>query len=87
MPPTVHGLLEAAASARGGSTALRDDSESLSFADWEAAVVTSPPRYTKPQWATQDFYPFVEPYVDFASTFILERPADDFMRDLRAYVP
>ena len=57
------------------------------FDDWEAAVVTSPPRYTKPAWATQDFFPFVEPYIDFASTFILERPVDDFLRDLRAYVP
>ncbi len=37
MPPTVHGLLEAAASARGGAIALRDDAGSLSYADWEAA--------------------------------------------------
>ena len=29
----------------------------------------------------------MRPYEELASTFILERPNDDFLRDLRGYVP
>ena len=29
-----------------------------------------------------DRYPFLEPGVDFASTFILERPSDDWLRQV-----
>ena len=49
---------------------------------WVDSVVSSPPRYTKPPWATYDRYPFLEPGVDFASTFILERPTDDWLRQV-----
>lgn len=47
---------------------------------WVESVVTSPSAYTKPPWARYDRYPFLEPGVDFASTFILERPTDDWLR-------
>jgi hypothetical protein len=57
------------------------------FEDWRRAVVTHPPAYTRPAWATHDAYPFLRPYEELASTFILERPNDDFLRDLRGYVP
>jgi hypothetical protein len=50
---------------------------------WVKSVIDSPPKYTKPPWAKYNKYPFLEPYVDFASTFILERPTDDFLRDQR----
>ena len=57
------------------------------FDDWRRAVITAPPAYTRPEWATQAAYPFLRPYEELASTFILERPNDDFLRDLRGYVP
>ncbi|UCE35055.1 MAG: hypothetical protein JSV40_03880 [Deltaproteobacteria bacterium] len=47
---------------------------------WVDSVIKSPPVYTRPAWATYDRYPFFEPEVDFASTFILERPSDDWLR-------
>ena len=47
---------------------------------WVESIITSPPSYTKPSWATCDRYPFFEPGVDFASMFILERPTDDWLR-------
>ena len=57
-------------------------------------MVEEPPEYTAPEWATDDFfkdgnaaYPFFTPGVDFASTFLLERPADEFLRDTRYYRP
>ncbi|MBI4786031.1 MAG: hypothetical protein HY782_03170 [Chloroflexi bacterium] len=58
-----------------------------SFSDWRRSVVEAPPRYTKPSWATRDTYPFVRPFVEFVSSFILERPNDEFLRDVRAYMP
>jgi len=57
------------------------------FSDWARAVIEAPPSYTAPTWATQDAYPFVKPGKDFVSSFILERPTDEFLRDLRAYLP
>jgi hypothetical protein len=57
------------------------------FDDWRRDVIAAPPAYTRPQWATQSAYPFVRPFEELASTFILERPNDDFLRDLRGYVP
>ena len=57
-----------------------------SFADWRKAVIASPPAYTAPSWATRNQYPFVEPYIDFVSSFILERPNDEFWRDSRGYL-
>jgi hypothetical protein len=54
---------------------------------WVDSVVTSPPAYTKPPWATHERYPFFEPGVDFASTFLLERPTDDWLKEVpRFYV-
>jgi len=57
------------------------------FSDWRRAVIERPPVYTKPPWATQDGYPFVRPYEEFVCSFILERPNDEFLRDLRSYTP
>jgi hypothetical protein len=54
---------------------------------WADSVITRPPQYTRPPWATHERYPFFEPRVDFASTFILERPTDDWLRTVPpAYV-
>jgi len=55
------------------------------FHGWKKSVIDSPPKYTKPPWASWDKYPFLQPYVDFNSTFILERPDHDYLRDARPY--
>jgi hypothetical protein len=47
---------------------------------WRKSIVESPPRYTAPPWASHDRYPFLKPFVDFASMFVLERPTDDYIR-------
>jgi hypothetical protein len=57
------------------------------FDDWAESMAASTHLLTRPDWATRAEYPWVEPFVDFASAFLLERPNDDFLRDLRAYVP
>ena len=54
-----------------------------SFDAWHRSVIDSPPAYTPPIWATYDRYPFLEPYTDFISAFLLERPVDEFLRDSR----
>lgn len=56
------------------------------FDDWKNSVIDNPPVYTKPSWATNGEYPFVELGKDFASTFLLERPNDEFWRDARGYL-
>lgn len=53
---------------------------------WRDSILTSPPKYTKPAWATYDQYPFLAPGKDFISQFILEAPTDDFKCNLRPYV-
>jgi hypothetical protein len=55
------------------------------FNSWKKANIDSPPAYTQPAWATYHEYPFAEPFKDFASSFILERPTNDFLRDYRGY--
>ena len=57
------------------------------FSAWRATVVGPATAFTAPPWATGDTFPFVQPYVDFAATFVLERPTDEFLRDVRAYMP
>ena len=49
-------------------------------AGWVESVIDSPVIYTSPSWATYKMYPFLQPDVDFARTFILERPTDDWLR-------
>jgi hypothetical protein len=55
------------------------------FDDWRKSVIENPPSYTCPPWATFKAYPFLKPGVDFVSTFLLERPADEFRKDSRGY--
>lgn len=55
------------------------------FNAWKRSVIDSPPKYTKPPWARYDRYPFLEPYVDFASTFLMERPDHDYLKEVTPY--
>lgn len=52
---------------------------------WKNAIIDNPPPMTKPTWATHNQYPFMKPDEDFVSTFLLERPECDFLRDYRGY--
>ena len=56
------------------------------FGDWRRAILESPPEYTPPPWATRDSFPFVEPNIHFVSSFILERPNNEYWRDSRGYL-
>lgn len=56
------------------------------FDSWRRAVIESPPRYTKPAWATHDQYPFFKPYTDFVSTFLLEAATNTFLPAYGGYV-
>jgi hypothetical protein len=51
-------------------------------AAWRRAIIDAPPRYTRPAWASHEQYPFLAPFRHFASTFILERPTDDYLRSM-----
>ena len=55
------------------------------FYGWKESVIDSPPEYTKPPWVNYKQYPFLEPYVDFASTFLMERPDHDYLREATPY--
>jgi hypothetical protein len=53
------------------------------FDDWRRATTGTLPGLTPPPWASQPGYPFLAPDSDFVSSFILERPNDEFLRDSR----
>jgi len=55
------------------------------FDAWKTAVIDSPPKYTQPSWTKYKKYPFLEPYVDFVSTFLMERPDHDYLREAAPY--
>lgn len=47
---------------------------------WVDSVLSNPPAYTQPPWATRNTYPFLVPGQEFVSTFLLERPDQDLLR-------
>ncbi len=49
------------------------------FDDWKRSILDDPPAYTAPEWAEQASYPFVTPGRNFISTFVLERPAYNWL--------
>ncbi len=54
--------------------------------DWTKGLIENPPAFTKPEWATLDKFPFLEPGVDFVHTFILESPDCDFTKHFLPYI-
>jgi len=52
---------------------------------WRQSVILEPPSYTLPPWATHKKYPFFQPSTDFVSTFLLERPTEDYLKDVRPF--
>ncbi|MEZ5897434.1 MAG: hypothetical protein R3C51_13650 [Parvularculaceae bacterium] len=57
------------------------------FDGWRRATIENPPKFTKPDWAAHDAYPFFAPYADFCSTFVLETPTNCFLPPYGDYVP
>jgi hypothetical protein len=53
---------------------------------WSKAIIEQPPKYSRPPWGGHAKYPFLEPYVDFVSQFLLEAPTNDFKRNLSPYL-
>lgn len=53
---------------------------------WVESNITNPPTYTAPPWAKYDKYPFFEPGVDFACTFLLERPEEVYTQTSRPII-
>jgi hypothetical protein len=51
--------------------------------DWYESVIKNPPPYTKPGWATHNSYPFLIPGSEFISTFLLETPERDFLKEIK----
>jgi len=52
---------------------------------WVDSVIKNPPKYTRPDWANYNQYPFLKPWKDFHSTCILERPTEDYLKDVRPF--
>ena len=55
------------------------------FDDWRIFNQEVAPSFTRPAWATAPHYPFVRTGREFVSSFLLERPTDEFVRDGRGY--
>jgi hypothetical protein len=55
------------------------------FNGWRKSLIELPPVYTKLLMRKYDQFPFLEPYVNFVNTFILERPTHEFRRDYMGY--
>jgi hypothetical protein len=56
------------------------------FDDWRRWIAEGAPSLTRPPWATERGYPFVRRGAEFVSSFLLERPTDEFLRDARGYL-
>lgn len=54
-------------------------------ADWQQDVLLNPPPLTRPGWSRYGEYPFLEPFREFVSTFILERPTHNMLREKGIY--
>jgi hypothetical protein len=50
------------------------------------AAVDSPPEYTRPPLAKYNKLPFLEQFIDFCSTFLLENLTKDLPRALHPYL-
>lgn len=55
------------------------------FSEWRRFVAAGKETLRRPDWATAGQFPYLEPHSEIVSTFLLERPADEFLRDARAF--
>lgn len=52
---------------------------------WEAAMALARARIAKPEWAVHDAFPYLAPYSDFVSIFLLDHPESDHLQQYRGY--
>lgn len=57
-----------------------------SFDQWAAFLRDVTPELTPPPWARSARYPYLEGGSELVSSFLLERPTDEFLRDARGYL-
>lgn len=55
------------------------------FADWEAFVASPLWQGAEAAWSEHPFFPFLKPCEHMVSTFLLERPAFDWLKDQPVY--
>lgn len=53
---------------------------------WYKAIIQIQNKAAKPSWAKYEKFPYLEPYVDFVGTFLLDRPESDHLQQFRGYV-
>lgn len=56
------------------------------FDDWRAFIAQGATYLTPPPWAAGRPYPYLRIGTEFVSSFLLERPTDEFSRDARGYL-
>lgn len=55
--------------------------------EWRQAIVDNAASFPRPDWAVYDRFPYLEPYADFTSIFLLDRPESDHLSQYRGYIP
>ncbi len=53
---------------------------------WHRAMVENAHKFTKPAWATEDQFPFIEAYKNITGIFIMDRPDSDHLEQWRGYI-
>jgi len=53
---------------------------------WYEAIVSNADKFEKPSWAKYGVFPYLEPYVDFTSIFLLDRPESDHFNQFQGYI-
>lgn len=53
---------------------------------WHKAMVENGHKFTKPEWATENTFPFFDPYKDITGIFIMDRPDSDHLNQWRGYI-
>lgn len=53
---------------------------------WEKAMSEIENKVQKPNWATYDKFPYIEPYKDFVGEFLLDKPESDHLIQYKGYL-
>lgn len=56
------------------------------YESWENLMVGKAGQFPAPDWAEQETLPFLKPYENFVSAFLLDRPDADLMTQYRGYI-
>ena len=53
---------------------------------WHKAMVEEAHRFTRPAWAQYDKFPYLEPYKDFTSIFLMDHPDSNHLQQFKGYI-